>query len=1224
MERVWTPEQKKVIDLRERNLLVSAAAGSGKTAVLVERIIEMISSDKNPCNIDELLVVTFTNAAASEMRERISAGLLERINAQPDNEHLQKQQTLLHSAMICTIDSFCLNVVRNHFNRINLDPSFKLGDEVEMELLRGEVLGELLEKEYERCGQDDGNQNDFLDFAEMYGGAKSDSKIEDIILAAAHIAESCPKPFEWIKEQERTYAPSNIEAMLNEKWTLEIIEETHKNIENLILKAEAALKICNESDGPLGYCKTIESDISMLESFRGLTDYSALNSHFNEVKPAKLAGKNTGANEDKKLIVKMIRDTVKKEFVNLRDNFYFQSPDEMFADICMTEKPMKVMLGLAADFLKAYAQRKEERNKLDFNDVEHMALDILTDYDKGIFKPSEIAESMSRQYAEIMIDEYQDSNLVQEIILNSVSRERIGSPNVFMVGDVKQSIYKFRLAMPELFMEKYNTYSDEDSSYQKIDLHKNFRSRPEVLCLANYIFEWCMKKKICGIEYDKAAALYAGRDTAAVVYEPEVLIIQPGEYSDGTCEEEAKAVARRIHELVDSENGVMIEENGLERPAEYGDITILLRTMRGWAETFTDVLMSDGIPAFSDTRAGFFQTQEIKAVINYLRLLANPQQDIPAVAVFLSPIVRLQADDMAEIRQYDLSLFNSARIYAEKGKKENLRTKLCNFFGIYDELRRHVPHTMLHNLIRELYTKTGFINYASAMPAGDRRKANLEMLLERAMMFEATGLNGLFNFIAYIERLLEYNIDYGEALPDESAAKAVRIMSIHRSKGLEFPIVILAGTGRKFNQMDAAKNICLHSELGIGADCIDLEKRTKVPTLRKRIMQQRMVHDNLNEELRILYVALTRARERTIITGSLKKPDDSIRKWCNMASYISEYDDERPDSFLDYIGAALFRKIPYSDIKPQSDADTEEINWCDTNITITIRDSFDNAAADVRFRVIDNGVGEEKVAEVQEYDTGKKRLECIFELAAEGKFDNDVYKELRQRAEYHYPHEAAVGLPIKMSVSELKHRAMELNEEFSESKHLIKEDTITIPRFLRDDKKSETIITGSDKGTLYHRVMQNLAFGQVHNEEEMKSFLGRLREAGRLEQNEEDALEIEKFLCFLNSSVAKRMEAAEVHGKLYREQPFVLGTDMEGETVLIQGIIDVFFEEDGEIVLLDYKTDVVGSNGEEILINRYRTQLDYYRQAIEQITGKKVKESLIYSFSLNKTICIPI
>lgn len=1230
MGMTWTKDQQKVIDLRNRNILVSAAAGSGKTAVLVERIIQLISASDNPVNIDELLVVTFTNAAAAQMRERISRAIEEKLEKEPANVHLQKQQTLVHNAQITTIHSFCLYIIRNYFHTIDLDPAFRIADEGELKLLKSDVLEELLEDFYEKGSEE------FLNFAESYASGKSDAALTELILQLYEFSMSYPWPLKWLEQIKKPYETSSLEEMEEQDW-MKVIKETIQLIlEDVYLQMKEAHKICCLQDGPYMYEPAIEQDLKMLQGILEAASYQDLAENFQKTAYARLSSKkDETVSEEKKSLVKRKRDQMKKSIDDLKKQFFSMSPQKVLEITQQSREGVFVLIDLAKEFYRRLTSQKRMKNIVDFNDLEHFALEILVRETEGGVLQSEVAKGLAGHFEEIMIDEYQDSNLVQELLLSSISRVGRGRNNMFMVGDVKQSIYKFRLARPELFMEKYDCYTSEESENQKIDLHQNFRSRPEVLAGINQIFYQIMTKKLGNIVYDETAALHPGADYPSgeqdgmQEYNTELLLIdldaQAGEEELPLSEDaqytekelEAKAIAVKIQELIGAMD-VYDKHKKQYRKAEYRDIVILLRTLSGWEDVFAKVLTDMGIPAHTSSKTGYFSALEIRTVLSMLTVLDNPIQDIPLTAVLHSPFAGITIEELAELRAVypQDTIWHAAKSYAESGVNHSLRDKLQSFFSFFYKLRAMVPYTAIHDMIAAVLKESGYRDYVSAMPAGEQRRANIDMLIEKAVAFERTSYKGLFHFVRYIEHLQKYDVDFGEAGIVGENENTVRIMSIHKSKGLEFPIVFAAGMSKNFNMQDARSKIALDVNLGIGVDYVDVQNRIKMPTLIKKAIQKRTALENLGEELRVLYVAFTRAEEKLIITGTVKKLE---KKLAQAAAEASKQDIELgytkiagAGSYMDWLIAALIRHPVMKQVLEQY-----EIN-IDTDGEL-VRDFVNRAEYHVSLSDVSKLVNEEVEVQMEKEITKEIMFADIRKNQRQ-----ELKEELQERFHAAYPYADRASVRTKLSVSEIK--KMSQQEETAEAVLLYEEPEIVplLPEFMKEEKE----VFGTDMGTAYHKILELLDFQKIENSEDLVSCLMDLK-ADRRAASSLELVNKTKIEKFLTSDLGKRMREAAGKQKLVKEQPFVLGVPAfevlkqepsnaggpEEETVLVQGIIDVYFEEEDGLVVVDYKTDKVRSM--KALENRYKIQLHYYAAALEQITGMRVKEKIIYSFALN-------
>lgn len=1282
----WTTEQQQVIDLRNRNILVSAAAGSGKTAVLVERIVKIITDKNHPVDIDHLLIVTFTNAAAAEMRERIGNAIEKALDEQPGDEHLLRQLTLIHNAQITTIDSFCLYVVRNHFHEIDLEPNFRIGDEGELKLLREDVLGKVLEQNYEEPSEA------FSNFVEGYASGRTDAALNEMILQLYEFSRSYPWPEKWLDSFVGIYRIENREELDRAEWLAPLTQNIRFVLKDCEQLLKQALAVTQQDDGPDMYEKAVRSDLEKYESLSKLTSFCELSGALSDIKYDRLASsRGFEGDPDKLELVKSLREQAKDVVKKLCKQYFFCSPEMMIEQLERTEPMLEEVVRLTKQFADEFAAAKRRKNLVDFHDVEHFALQILVDEETE--KAKKTAEEFRDTFEEIMIDEYQDSNEVQETLLRSISREERGENNIFMVGDVKQSIYRFRLARPELFMKKYDSYSLEESTTQRIDLHKNFRSREEVLTCTNDIFYKIMARSLGNVEYDAEAALYPGASYPAMPvqenpvgekaaedekvsgkqingFTPEILLadsndelLEDTELSDKKTLE-AKIVAEEIRHLMKTQP-VTDKATGELRAARYSDIVILLRSLSGWADSLVEVLNGNGIPAHTVSSTGYFSTVEVQTVLSMLRLLDNPRQDIPMAAVLRSPMAGLTDEELAVLRLEDGSVpFHEAvlelaeGLYEEDGQKEisnpeadqkqgknadekpenhiesTAHQKLLEFYKKYRQLRQLVPDTPIHELIEIILCETGYGHYVAAMPAGNRRTANLNMLLEKAAAYEKTSYKGLFHFVRYIDELQKYDVDFGEADMVGENEDVVRIMSIHKSKGLEFPIVIVSGMGKNFNKQDTRSKMVLHPELGIGLDYMDGKLRIKSPTIAKKAIAKQIDLENLGEELRVLYVALTRAKEKLILTGTLKDAPEKLEFFRQQAALYAHSSDttaipyltrESAAGYLDWVLPAV---LSYGEKYPVRIVEAAEL----------VLDEVEN-----------------------QLEKNENLTERIGEIEAA---DTQLVGQLKQRFSQRYPYQTDILRKNKYSVSELKHRAMrekfEAEQEETIPAFLEEPVTPTIPLFIQrqGSVEQETPNRGALRGTAVHRVMECYDFA---SEKSVQEQMDAMEKEEKITADMRALVREQTVADFVSSETGKRMALAQRGGALYREKPFVMGfteeelenygfgadsntdsceniykktdSDQEKEEqqkvrheedlTLIQGIIDVFWIEKDGIVLLDYKTDRVQQAKE--LIDRYETQLKLYADALERVFGArklKVKEILIYSFSLEQLITL--
>lgn len=1288
----FTPEQQRVIELHNSNILVSAAAGSGKTAVLVERIIRMICDGEHPADIDRLLIVTFTNAAAAEMRERIAAGITARLETDPGNEHIQKQSALLHNAQITTIDSFSLFLIRNHFNEIGLDPDFRVADEGEIKLLQQEVLAQLLEDAYagnfvpeEALTSREGYGNEgtvpemeapeqFHACVEYFCPGGRESVLEQHILNLSRYAGSFPWPAEWLEERKNDYAAGDMEALVHSDYGQYLTERVNRTVEGCLEKLQEVKRLCELPDGPYMYGELTEAEIEQLERLTSCKDLEEQAAKIPAVTFARLPSKkDDSVDPAKRELAKAIRNSVKDTLSDLSES-YFKTPLELAVEqgkAC--REPLRILLDLVLEFDRRLLAAKQERHLIDFSDMEHYALQILlkrekveesdgtgTDRTKTKYRivPSDVAMEYRQYFQEILIDEYQDSNLVQEYLLSAISGEEEGRYNRFMVGDVKQSIYKFRLARPELFLEKYDTYQ-ETGGLCRIDLAKNFRSRIQVVDAVNGVFSRIMSREIGGIAYDDKAALYPGAVYPAQedpAYGSELLLIRKPEKGereesgigeqhaegagvlvdyDNVRQLEALAIAARIKQLKGSLK-VMEKSTGELRPVRYSDMVILLRTTSGWDEEFKKILEQQGIPVYITSKTGYFGALEVQELLQFLRVLDNPRQDIPLFGVMQSVFGGFTQEEIAQIRsggeghsRKRMTLYEALKEVAQSGRtveegeeisagesageEAELSQKADTFLQRIGHYRDLTPFTSIRDLLQRILDDYDYLNYVTALPAGSKRRANVEMLLTKASAFEKTSYFGLFHFIRYMEQLEKYDVDYGEADTLDENADVVRIMSIHKSKGLEFPVVFVSGLSKRFNMQDANQSLIVDMDLGVAVDYVDSVRRIKNKTLRRAVLSAKMKEDNLAEELRVLYVALTRAREKLILTSVLEKAEE---KW-----ELSQMTGQEKLTYLDFCEAGSYMDFLLP-ILPK------------TGIAVKTLRTEDLAVEELREQL--------RMGDRRE----QLRLIACGETPLTGDPEENERKlmHLRERFAYQYPHPGLQKLYTKTTVSELKIAAMAEKDEAAFHTFEEKEVVPYIPGFRREQEK----VSGAVRGNAFHRVMELLDFMYVFVESglfekcpgdyetyrkrldaerlknRLEEFLQRETISLRLTEEYAKAVSLPKILNFLEQELAYRMWRAQEQGLLYREQPFVLGIDAkrldpdlpEGEKVLIQGIIDVFFIEDGEIVLLDYKTDVIDSL--EALWNRYNVQIQYYEEALTKLMQMPVKERILYSFYLEK------
>ncbi|WP_426350941.1 helicase-exonuclease AddAB subunit AddA [Alloiococcus sp. CFN-8] len=1243
----WTKEQQAAIETRDCNLLVAAAAGSGKTAVLVERIIRIITNPKRPVDIDKLLVVTFTNAAAAEMRERIADAIGKELDKTPESKLLQRQLTLLNRSNITTMHSFCLDVIRNNFHHIDLDPGFRIAVDTETVLMKQETLQELFEDKY-----DEGNEG-FINLVEAFGGGKDDRKLQELVYNLFSFSMSGPWPEKWLLDKAEEFNIPEDFAIEKSPWGQIILEGIKTELQGMKRRLEYALEIISDTPGLEPYELTFTGDMEVIDNLLAKVEEGYASAQraftlaaFSKLKTVRKANVSDPSAQDK---VKSIRAEVKKKVESLGKGTLAVTEEEAIKNVKAMYPYMRELSNLVLEFKDRYSALKKERGIVDFNDLEHFCLEILTEKDGEEIKPSPVALALRETFEEILVDEYQDSNNVQETIINMVSRKFSDRPNVFMVGDVKQSIYRFRQAKPELFLDKYARYPEEEGQKsRKILLYKNFRSRDEVLRGVNYLFKELMSETVGELSYTNKEALNLGADFQKIE-EAETIVGGPIELhilntqeeenteeveerqevtgveeeaslEDGSeviSEEElskvqleARLVARRIKKLINpdviGEFKVFDKDLKEYRRVRYKDIVILLRATTAWAPVFAEELGLQGIPVYADTNTGYFQTVEIRTVMSLLQIIDNPMQDIPMLAVLRSPIFGFSPEDLTDLRaeEKDRYFYENIRLIADKEQAadQELQEKCRYFLEKIEEWRDKSIYMPIDEFIWYLYMDTAYYGYVGAMPQGIQRQANLRILFQRAKEYDKTSFKGLFNFINFINRLRKSSGDMGSAKILGENEDVVRIMSIHKSKGLEFPVVILSGTGKNFNLMDLKGDVLYHEELGYGPSYVNIEDRVSYSTIAKEAIKRKFLLESLSEEMRVLYVALTRAKEKLIITGAASFKS-SMKKWSQGSSFLGKIPESevlKGSSYLDWIAMAMMK---HPDGKP-----LREIIGEAAVITEDHENSFWRLQMwKKRDILVDQS--EEPVDNSEEIEVLKGEEGALSE-------------EINRRLSFTYKYKESSRLPANISVSELKRQA--LKEEYDgEFVSIFKPEGIRKPQFLQEKKG----LSAAERGTIVHFVMRHLDLTKVSTREEIEEQLKKMIDLELISEEELKAVSIKRIIAFFNSSLGKRLlKAYETTGKVYREIPFFievpattvnpeLPPDIYGEEMIrVQGIIDCYFEEEGKLVLLDYKTDYVEEGGEDKIAERYKTQLDYYCQSLLRLTGKEVKEKYLYLF----------
>ncbi len=1261
----WTNEQLKVINTRNRNILVSAAAGSGKTAVLVERIIAMVTDKDEPIDVDKLLVVTFTNAAASEMRERLMKALSKALMQDRNNEHLQKQMTYIQNAKITTIDAFCLGILKDNFGEADIDPGFRIGNNDELELLKKDTVSEVINSYFEA------GDEQFLEFMEDYVDKSGRSAIEEIILDLYEKSMSNVNPAKWLGDMLLDYKDITPDKILDSVFFKKLFSEAKKSIH----KAYEAMRMAlcySDKAGIYEYEEIFLKEQELLKQLGNIEDFNELKKQVDNIKYDRLPSikKDRGIEDREKKKVVKFRESAKKYIKDIKEKFLNKSLDEYSKVLKLSYDNVAMLIKLTCEFMEEYLKVKKEKNIVDFAQVEQLTYNILV-------KDGEVtdtAKQISEDFYEILIDEYQDSNYLQEAILGAVSKKHKGINNIFMVGDVKQSIYGFRNAKPELFVEKFESYTANDDENMKICLSKNFRSRKQVIETCNFIFEQVMTKEFSDISYDEEQKLYLGatyEDNDQC--ETEIIVIDRNAKAEGSyisensgkvngnpisggstsetsandefteeaegeedelldityIEAEAGVIADKIKELVANEQKVLDKNTNTYRNIRFSDIAIIVRTMRNLGDTIMQVVEQRNIPIESISTTGYFSAFEIRVLLAYLEVIDNVRQDIPLVCV-LRNVYRFNENELAQIKgESKGSYFDGLNMY-----NGYLNERVQRVLEDLEALRKMVPYTSIYELINTILIKTGFKDYLLAMGNGNKRIANVEMLLKKAVQYENSSYSGLFNFIRYIERVQQVELDEGEAKGYEEENDSVKLMTIHKSKGLEFPVVIVAGMGRQFNEMDYKKTVVVGKEGGLGIDYIDKDKRIRYQSPIKKALTIMGKEADRAEELRVLYVALTRAKEKLIMTGSCDI-NGKLKNLLKYANYeekaFKSYMIMECKSFIEIILLAYMRNIS---MNSYINSNSEDIGF-DNGISIGLTSPvYNSEAANAKFKVINLNDITYKAVERQYFE--KEMKESIEHFNSDIVYDAATREILENRMSYRYPYPQDMGLTAKVSVSDVKHRYMsdDIEEtvdskvmDYSDSerksdsaekatieKIVVDED---MPRFLRGE---EEINEGAKRGTSYHRIFELIDYSKdIESLEATQEMIEEIVRSGRISKADADLVSPKKIFRFLNSSIGKRMKAAALNGKLYREKQFVMGDAYNKiikevdstEMVLVQGIIDAMFEENGKLIIVDYKTDNVADIRQ--LEARYKTQLELYADAVQLSLGKEVGEKIIYS-----------
>lgn len=1167
MGTIWTDDQIKAIEYTGTNVLVAAAAGSGKTAVLVERIINKIMNDDEKININQLLVVTFTNAAAAEMKERIGLAIEKKLLEDGDNERLRRQQTLLPKANITTIHAFCLSVIRNHFHALDIDPSFRIADQAECSLLKEEALEVLFREVIFR----DNEESEILPALMMMYGGKDGSRLKELILSVHRTIQSDPYPRQWLDRQVERFRECGAADFSKTIWGIEILSDVRNYIELAKGKYTKAIDMAGKNDCDEKSLEVLKYEYNQLQALHLKTrqDWDGCVKAANnmEFQTLRLKMNDKGIKEN----IKNLRNDGKSIAVKLREDFFAASQEEIIKELKVLAPVLDELSTLIKGFDDQYRLLKKEKNCIDFNDIEHLCLKLLV---KEVccheILPTETALMYRELFKEILIDEYQDSNLVQEYILRAVSTNPTCN-NIFMVGDVKQSIYRFRQAMPELFLQKYQDYTTENGQQdRKVILHENFRSREPILKAVNYIFDRIMSTELGEINYTRDEWLNAGADYEKINHAVHVSldVIESDDTGDNETEAppgeefevpekiraEARLTAGKITSMMSDPLMMVTDKStGGLRHVRYSDMVILMRSTRNTAEIFQEELAFAGIPAYSDHDNGYFHANEIKTVIGLLNVINNPLQDIYLLTVLCAPFYAFTADELAQI--------------LSEGKKDSFYHSLCldksnktkQFLNDLQRWRKLAKVMPASELLWMLYEETGYYEYVGGLYDGDKRQGNLRLLYERTREFEKTGFFGLTVLLAYIEKIKISSNDFSEAKTISEDDHVVRIMSIHKSKGLEFPVVFVAGLGRKFNLIDMRKDIMIHQDRGFGPEFYDIRRNIHYPSIAKSAVRCVVKKELLSEEMRVLYVALTRAKEFLFMigsAGSVLKMKEKYENEHEITGKLPGYMTMNAASYLEW----LFMANPFA--YPEMGINVHQIN----DFSRFSQNTFTHF---------------EHMTENLQGDT-----------------DEYLYKNIDAELKWRYPNMDDTLKPAKISVTEAM-KLMQLNDEEAESPF----DTMDIlvkPNFLQQEH-----LSASEIGTAYHLFLKQLPLG-IANRDEIKAYAQTMRQRNMLTQKELDCIDLSKIERFVHSELFQRAGKSKW---LEREIPFHVFHEEEG--YLIQGVIDMFFEEEDGLVLVDYKTNRVNVANIDALVRKYQPQLALYRYALEKLTGKKVKETYI-------------
>ncbi|MBC1689042.1 helicase-exonuclease AddAB subunit AddA [Listeria welshimeri] len=1209
---LWTDDQWKAIQANGNNILVAAAAGSGKTAVLVTRIIEKLVDETGNLNVDELLIVTFTNASAAEMKYRIGKSLEEALSQNPDSSHLKKQVALLNYASISTLHSFCLEIIRKHYFEADIDPNFRLIEPIESSMIRDEVLEELLEKEYSIA-----NNEAFFHLVESFTGDRTDAELHMLISKLYDFSRANPNPDLWLEQMVNFYDTKDINSITELPYFPIIKEDIELRINQAKSYLLNAIEYASENNGPAPYLETLENDLAQLNTLSNIswTNWQDVKLRVESMDFKRIPSLKNKSDYEEEYVeeTKRFRDAAKKEIKNVLVDWFSREETNYLADLEKMKPDIKTISELVKNFDNNFFEEKQRRGVLDFNDLEHLALKILLKNDV----PSDVAKSYQKQFKEVLIDEYQDTNMVQETILLLVTNSEESKGNLFMVGDVKQSIYRFRLAEPTLFMTKYQEYQQNgEGEGIRIDLSQNFRSRKEVLDATNFIFHQLMDKHVAEIDYDEAAELTLGANFPKSNHMATELLLIDMKSNENESEDElspqelqknqveARAIATKIREMIDNKFPIYDKKLQQNRYIQYRDIVILSRAMTS-APDMEEAMKVQDIPFYASNNTGYFETTEVATMIALLKVIDNPYQDIPLAAVLRSPIVGLNEEELGQIRMAKKKGYFFDALLAYKDITVSAAAdRISDFITQLNNWRELSIRENLTALIWQIYQETNFYEFVGGLPGGKQRQANLRALYDRANQYEKTAFRGLFRFVRFVERLEVRGDDLGTAKTLGEKEDVVRMMTIHASKGLEFPVVIISGLSKKFNMRDIYSKTLLDKDYGFASNYRDIEKMIVYPTIMQQAIKQKKSREMIAEEMRVLYVALTRAEEKLILTATVPDFEKTSKNWLQVSNQketiLPASIRAKAKCYLDWIGNTIIRHTSFKDLLCEERIQTLPTEM-KLQIEIKTKEMF--LTTELEEHKVDNWLENVKAHEPVPVQSAYK-------------------DEIERFMNYKYKDVAATEIRAKQSVTELK-RQFSLQDSWSDTSILKEFQKVSLdrPKFLQQNKLSATEI-----GTAMHTLMQAVSLTYKPSEKDLTSLLQSMQEKDILTEAQIKAINIKQIMGFFDSPLGETV--LQKSNQVKREVPFSYllpvaklykQSDLE-EHVLIQGVVDSMIEEEDAITLIDYKTDKIEGRyanwevAEKVMKERYQIQIKLYAEAIQAITGKKVSNSYLYFF----------